>query len=252
VLVVACAAVVGLSRAAPSALPRATADRPDEVVGEQVHFLYVLPTDAPDEELDVNGLLTASIARTQAWLAQQSGGPKLRTDTFQGQPDITFVRTSLSPPDAFSEGLVVRRFVEQLGFAHPKKVYLAYLGAFEASSCGLADRGGKGWARLAHLRPRASDHRSIQSDRLRCDARDPPCPRRGRRVCPNTLLGHVVDRRDIMNYDGTRPDENGQVTVQLDPGRDQYWGTRSLVARMSLIATSWTRTRRLAGAGPRS
>jgi predicted short-subunit dehydrogenase-like oxidoreductase (DUF2520 family) len=88
VLVVACAAVVGLSRAAPSALPRATADRPDEVAGEQVHFLYVLPTDAPDEELDVNGLLTASIARMQAWLAQQSGAPSFDSTPSRASPTL--------------------------------------------------------------------------------------------------------------------------------------------------------------------
>ena len=96
VLVVACAAVAGLSSAASTALPRATEDRPDEVAGEQVHFLYVIPTDAPDEQLDVNGELNASIARMQAWLAGQTGGPKLRLDTYQGQPDITFVRTSVA------------------------------------------------------------------------------------------------------------------------------------------------------------
>ena len=138
-----CVSVVGLSSAASTALPRATEDRPDEVAGEQVHFLYVIPTDAPDEQLDINGELTASIARMQAWLAGQTGGPKLRLDTYQGQPDITFVRTSLSPPSPFSEGRVVRQFVEQLGFANPKKVYLAYLGTFGAPACGLADIGGK-------------------------------------------------------------------------------------------------------------
>ena len=97
----------------PSALPRATEDRPDEVAGEQVHFLYVIPTNAPDEQLDVNGELTTSIARMQAWLARQTRGPKLRLDTYQGQPDITFVRTSLEP--IFDEDHTIRQYVERLG-----------------------------------------------------------------------------------------------------------------------------------------
>ena len=44
VLAFVCVSVVGLSSAASTALPRATEDRPDEVAGEQVHFLYVIPT----------------------------------------------------------------------------------------------------------------------------------------------------------------------------------------------------------------
>lgn len=223
-LVVVCASVVGLSAAAPSALPRATADRPDEVVGEQVHFLYVIPTDAPDEQLDVNGELTASIARMQAWLAQQSGGPKLRIDTYQGQPDITFVRTSVSPPDPYSEGFVVRAFVEQLGFAEPKKVYIAYLGAYGAPACGLADRGAKAgvvWLTCALEWPTTAPFSLIDfvamHETLHALGAVDEC-------APNTLLGHVADLTDIMDYRVKYPDENGHVTAQLDPGRDQYWG----------------------------
>ncbi len=224
VLVVASVSLVGLSAAAPSALPRATVDRPDEVVGEQVHFLYVIPTDAPDEQLDVNGVLTASIARMQVWLAQQSGGPKLRLDTYQGQPDITFVRTSVSPPDTFAQGPVVRAYVEQLGFAHPKKTYIAYLGAYAAPACGLATRGGEAgvvWLTCALAWPTNAPHSLIDSvamhETLHALGAVDEC-------APNTLGGHVYDPRDIMDRAAKYPDENGQVTEQLDPGRDQYWG----------------------------
>ena len=224
VLAVVSASVVGLSAAAPSALPRATADRPDEVVGDQVHFLYVIPTDAPDEQLDVNGELTASIARMQVWLAQQSGGPKLRIDTYQGQPDITFVRTSERPPDTFAEGPVTRAYVERLGFAHAKKTYIAYLGAYGAPACGLATVGGKAgviWLTCALAWPTTAPHSLIDSTTLHetlhaLGAVD--------ECAPNTLGGHVYDRRDIMDRNAKYPDENGQVTEQLDPGRDQYWG----------------------------
>jgi hypothetical protein len=75
--------------------------------------LVVPPTDAADEELDVDGLPTASIARTQAWLARLLRGAR---------------RAPL------------RRAAR---LRAPEEVYLAYLGAFGASSCGLADRGGK-------------------------------------------------------------------------------------------------------------
>jgi hypothetical protein len=36
--------------------------------------------------------------------------------------------------------------------------------------------------------------------------------------------GHVRDPRDIMDRLAKQPDENGHVTAQLDPGRDDYYG----------------------------
>ena len=225
VLVVACASVSGLSTAASTALPRATEDRPDEVAGEQVHFLYVIPTDGPDEQFDVNGLLTSSIARMQAWLAGQTGGPKLRIDTYQGQPDITFVRTSLTPPSVFGEGGDVRRFVEQLGFANPKKVYIAYLGAFAASSCGLATRGGNAgvlWLTCALQWPTSAPFSLIDSVAMHETLHALGAVPDG---APNGYPdGHVRDPRDIMDRLAPQPDESGQMRVQLDPGRDDYYG----------------------------
>lgn len=224
-LVVAGVSVAGLSTAASTALPRATEDRPDEVAGEQVHFLYVIPTDAPDEQLDVNGELTNSIARMQAWLAGQTGGPKLRIDTYQGQPDITFVRTSVSPPDPNSEGLVVRQFVEQLGFTNPKKVYIAYLGAYGAPTCGLADRGGKAgvlWLTCVLEWPTTAPFSLIDSVAMHETLHALGAVPDG---APNGYPdGHVRDPRDIMDRLPKQPDESGQVTVQLDPGRDDYYG----------------------------
>jgi hypothetical protein len=225
VLTVAGVSVAGLSTAASTALPRATEDRPDEVAGEQVHFLYVIPTDAPDEQLDVNGLLTSSIARMQAWLAGQTGGPKLRIDTYQGQPDITFVRTSVTPPDPYSEGFVVRGFVEQLGFANPKKVYVAYLGAYGAPTCGLADRGGKAgvlWLTCVLEWPTTAPFSLIDSVAMHETLHALGAVPDG---APNGYPdGHVRDPRDIMDRLPKQPDESGQVTVQLDPGRDDYYG----------------------------
>jgi hypothetical protein len=224
-LVAAGVSVAGLSSASSSALPRATEDRPDEVAGEQVHFLYVIPTDAPDEQLDVNGLLTSSIARMQAWLAGQTGGPKLRLDTYQGQPDITFVRSSLTPPSVFDGGGSVRRYIEQLGFTNPKKTYIAYLGAFPAFSCGLATRGANAavvWLTCALEWPTTAPFSLIDFVAMHETLHALGAVPDG---APNAYPdGHVRDPRDIMDRNPHQPDENGQVTAQLDPGRDDYYG----------------------------
>ena len=218
VLIVACASVVGLSAAAPSALPRATADRPDEVVGEQVHFIYALPTDAPDGQLDVNGELTASIARMQAWLAGQTGGPKLRLDTYQGQPDITFLRTSLAP------GMNIRQYVERLGFTNPKKLYLMYAGSYPQEACGRANVGLK--AGLVFLWCTSQWPRGSRFGVLEVSAMHEILHALGAvpEGAPHWVEGnHVTDTSDVMQPSFT-VDSNGEVAEALDPGRDDYYG----------------------------
>jgi hypothetical protein len=217
VLIVACASVVGLSAAAPSALPRATADRPDEVVGEQVHFIYALPTDAPDGQLDVNGELTASIARMQAWLAGQTGGPKLRLDTYQGQPDITFLRTSLAPQGT------VRQYVERLGFTDPKKLYLMYAGSYPQEACGRASLGLNAafvFLSCTSQYPRGSRFGVLETTTIHEILHALGAVPEG---APHWVEYHVTDTSDVMQPSFT-VDSNGEVAEALDPGRDDYYG----------------------------
>ena len=220
---VACALVAGLSTAASTALPRATEDRPDEVAGEQVHLVYAIPTDAPDEQLDVNGELNASIARMQGWLAGQTGGPKLRLDTYQGQPDITFVRTSLEPN--LDENLNVRQYVERLGFTNPKKLYLMYFGTFEDPyACGKANI----IAAIVFLSCTSNLPSGPPFSLIDAVAMHEVLHALGAVPdgAPHGVYGgHVDDPRDIMHCCGHQiDDESGQVTAALDPGRDDYYG----------------------------
>jgi hypothetical protein len=185
-----------------------------------VHFLYVIPTDAPDEQLDVNGELTSSIARMQAWLAGQTGGPKLRLDTFQGQPDITFVRTSLAPDGRSGP----REYLDQLGFTNPKKLYLAYLGAHPAFACGqatLGRRAGVVYLSCTSQFPSGGTFSAIDQTAMHEIFHALGAVPDGAPHWTND--NHVSDRGDLM-YPSFQVDQNGQVTSALDPGRDDYYG----------------------------
>ena len=185
-----------------------------------MHFLYVIPTDAPDEQLDVNGLLTSSIARMQAWLAGQTGGPKLRLDTYQGQPDITFVRTSLAPEGSRNP----RQYLDQLGFTNPKKLYVMYLGTYAETACGLATLGRR--AAIVFLSctsqyPSGSTFGALEAVAMHETLHALGAVPDG---APNwTNDNHVRDQGDIM-YPSLRLDESGENTSALDPGRDDYYG----------------------------
>ena len=88
------AALVLSAGAAPAAqvYPRATADRPDDRTGAQVHIVYAVPSDGTDNGLDTDGTLVDSIAVWERWFVDQTGDRLLRLDTYQGNADVTFLR----------------------------------------------------------------------------------------------------------------------------------------------------------------
>ena len=98
---------------ADAALPRSPVDRLDEVRGPQLHFVYVLPADGADRQLDETGALEGSVASFQAWLAAETGGANLRVDTYQGSLDVSFFRLAATDAAVASRGAFVREAVEQ-------------------------------------------------------------------------------------------------------------------------------------------
>jgi hypothetical protein len=132
-------------------LERATADRPDDVVGYSIHVMYILPSDGVDESHDSSGAITNSVNAFAQWLCIQTKGSGLKFDTYKGGLDITFVRLSASDqalmrgtelpwkvnPDAnpYIRDDIERR-IKALGFNDPKKIYAVYYGGTSNTSCG--------------------------------------------------------------------------------------------------------------------
>jgi hypothetical protein len=131
---------VSASSAATEALPRSSADRPDDAAGPQVHVLYVLPSDGVDRSLDTDGTIAASTANWQAWLRGQTYNNGLRLDTSGGELDVTFVRLGRTDAQLAARGLFLRDAIEDelraKGLLRPKKVYAAYYDGSSAAACG--------------------------------------------------------------------------------------------------------------------
>ncbi|HET8696831.1 MAG TPA: Ig domain-containing protein, partial [Gammaproteobacteria bacterium] len=129
---------------------RVTTDRPDQdpavpgTVDDQLHVLYVVPDgEGLDQQLDMNGTIEASVRSWNNWLAQQTGGPKLRLDTYgpDARLDVTFVQLSPEETAMLGTGGTVRPRLEFLllakGFDAPNKNYLAYYEG-DGAGCGSA------------------------------------------------------------------------------------------------------------------
>ena len=131
----------------PTATPLPTedvlrSDRADDLSGHQVHVMYVLPADGMERNRHVDGSLHRSVAAFQAWLAGQTGGPRLRMDTFQGQLDISFFRLGRSDAEIASHGAFVGGEIEAelraAGRIAPEKLYAVYYGGTSSYACGGA------------------------------------------------------------------------------------------------------------------
>jgi hypothetical protein len=108
-----------------------------------VHFLYVLPRDGVDRELDTNSAIPRSVASWQAWLRRETRGRPLAVDTFQGEPDVTFFRLAANDAVVAERGPFVREHLEEelfaAGFGSPTKIYAVYYDGTSTWSCGGGD-----------------------------------------------------------------------------------------------------------------
>jgi hypothetical protein len=142
---VGAAVAAGLCAAGPAsaALPRATADRPDDAPGAQVHVLYVVPRDGADRGLDTDGTIARSLAAAQGWLVRETGGRGLAIDTAGGQADVTFFRLATDDAAVAARGMFVLQQIEEelyrAGFTSPTKLYTVFYDGGSTWSCGGGD-----------------------------------------------------------------------------------------------------------------
>jgi hypothetical protein len=129
---------------------RATQDRPDAVLGPQLHVIYFVPADGSDEALDTSGVVENAVTSMNLWLDAQTGGRHLRLDTYLDQKtqrlDISYVRgnrtTSEYANDSSGAFQAMTDELEQRGWtASPavKRYLVYYEGPAEDSGiCGEA------------------------------------------------------------------------------------------------------------------
>ena len=121
-------------------IPRSTRDRPDDISGPQIHFIYAVPSNWEDRNRDRFGEVERSALGIQNWLAEEIG-QVLRLDTYQGRPDVSFLRLSFTHQegDGFGVNLVtqLRRQSSRLAITGDKIPVFYYEGS-ATGLCGTA------------------------------------------------------------------------------------------------------------------
>lgn len=220
-----------------------TIDRPDDVSGYQVHFVYALPSDGQDDFLDINGRIELSANAMNDWLLQATGGSRLRYDTYEGSLDISFMRLDYTADEISSLGTGVLALmdyeIKTRGFDTSNKVFVVYYDGQFVSQ--------EGYCGLANYPPDGAGITAVLLLRAYIPRFDQPCPRQFTQsadytgffeitilhevmhllgIAPacgaNVIAGHVTDsQQDLMygEYDGSY----SPLFTELDHGNDDYY-----------------------------
>lgn len=228
-------------------LARSTVDRPDDTRGkDQIHVMYVVPSDGVDRLLDTNGTLQHSVLAFENWLAGKTNGRFLRLDTFQRSLDVTFFRLSRSDAEIAAFGPFVRDQIEAeiaaAGFASVEKLYAVYYDGTSTFACG-----GGAWPPTLPGRVAAMYLNGLPDSPVPCSANafagagDPPTYLEFAMLheivhtlgfvptcSPNHWRsGHVSDNPDDLMWAGDGSwVPSGWANVVLDAGNDDYFGTK--------------------------
>jgi hypothetical protein len=211
--------------------PRATVDRPDDVPGRQIHFVYAVPAGFRelDRGWDENGALVYSVDTMLAWFLRQEGHPSLRVDTYRGDPDVTYVRLPRSDFVYKRRGpQLVMSDLRRSGLRSRLKRYGVYyqgtLPRRQEDTCGLGSSGVHAFAIvfLSQTCPydfeaaRSGDYNPLAyimaHEVLHELGFVPPCAPHA------TPDGHVLDSKDDLMYPVVEPGEE-----TLDAGHDDYY-----------------------------
>lgn len=143
-------------------LPRSNQDRPDQVSGYQIKFIYVVPKDGLDRQLDTNGTLTEIINQGNDFL-QREIGKKFQIDSWQDLYDIEFFRSELTQAQMSTANLLQFDLYREMKIAERefqnRKTY-----SFLVDINSLANGTACGYANV-------SDFRNVVAVGLQCSGR---------------------------------------------------------------------------------
>ncbi|MDE2659283.1 MAG: Ig-like domain-containing protein [Acidobacteriota bacterium] len=209
-------------------IPRSTRDRPDDISGPQVHFVYAVPSDWEDRNRDRFGEIERSALGIQNWLAQEIG-QTLRLDTYEGRPDVSFLRLPFTHQEGDGRAADVvgdiLRAAQSLGVRGDKILAIYYEGRV-AGACGSAPLfGGGGAVYLGCTDAELGfDEETISTFEVVMVHEFFHVFGAVASCAPNYIEGsHVNDVENDLMFSGVDREPRGGETF-IDVGRDDYYG----------------------------
>jgi hypothetical protein len=205
-----------------------TVDRPDDVGGYEIHFIYALPSDGKDDFLDVDGKIELSAEAMNNWL-QSKTDHHLRYDTYQGALDVSFMRLEYTADQISSIGADIVNLmdyeIKTRGFNTTRKLYVVHYDGFFVSDVGFCG--------IAQYPPEGAGITAVLLLRGYNPKYELPCPRQFTKSADYTGYFEVAILHELLHLMGMVPNcaphnKDGHVS---DSSQDlmyfQYDGTYS-------------------------
>lgn len=205
--------------------------RPNVVSGSPVHWIYALPSDAPDQFSTFASAMQTDAEAIDAWWRREDPARAPRDDLAQlpcgAQLDLTLLRlpvtsAQLTPVDARFGTLFSA--VTNAGFRSPFTKYVVYFDGpvAEPDLCGqgASDSSGLGLA-VVYVQACAGAPTSVIAAHELVHTLG-AVPRGAPHRCPDPQGGHTCDSVSDLMYPFL--DGSPLETKLLDPGRDDYYG----------------------------
>ncbi len=209
-------------------IPRSTRDRPDDISGPQVHFVYAVPSDVEDRNRDRFGEVERSVLGIQNWLAEEIG-QTVRLDTYQGRPDVSFLRLPFTHQegDGTAGGTVndILRAARRLEITGDKILAIYYEGSV-AGLCGSAPLFGRAGAVYLGCSDGelGIDDETVSTFEVIMVHEFFHVFGAVASCSPNYIQGsHVDDVENDLMFQGVDRQPRGGETF-IDVGRDDYYG----------------------------
>lgn len=233
---------------------RVAIDRPDDSTQPQVKAYYVLAADSVDDRYDVGGQIAAQITTSNEWLFN-SGGKRLRWDTYKGAIDVQFVRLKQTEAELWMEpGSPTKkcRFqqcpsletlvlaMQEQGFSKKNKITAVFYGGQRtfASHPEVAACAWGGWGKAGHVAMYLVADLDPLTGRTRCSSMNENTkPADATNTVGLAIIHEVFHALGAVAFSGP-PNGDGdghikndqtdlmggsQEIVRLDPGNDDYW-----------------------------
>lgn len=207
-------------------LTRSQIDRPDDTTGYQIHLVYVSLKASVDNNWDTNGQIDSWAKEANTWLMAQVGR-KFIFDTYQGDTDVTFMKSNYSAAELCYDTcktlakLEAEYQMQDASYNGSKTLVFIIADELDPGSCGWATRPSN-VALLHDLGPGPCTTGSAQS---RFGLSWPAQSLTHELIHTYGIKHQCFDTSDMMIGSPECPNSRAEKLMTLDPARNHYVGS---------------------------
>jgi len=209
-------------------LTRSLIDRPDDTTGYQIHLVYVSLKGSVDNNWDTNGQIDSWAKEANNWLTAQVGH-KFIFDTYQGDLDVTFMKSNHSTADLCLNSCEALSMLEaeyqaqDISYNAAKTLVFITVDKLDPSTCGWASLP----SNLALLHDMGSERCSSATTQARFGL-SWPAGSLAHELIHTYGIGHqCFDTSDMMIGSPECPNSRVEKLMTLDSSRTHYVGSEA-------------------------